>query len=79
MQFASAVSFYFYTIVTNYNGSVAADIVCMNDARHISKKAAKYRATTLPKLIIIRWLCTLEKAYPMLEFIYCLYTYAEEI
>ena len=78
MQFASAVSFYFYTIVTNYNGSVAADIVCMN-ARHISKKAAKYRATTLPKLIIIRWLCTLEKAYPMLEFIYCLYTYAEEI
>ena len=57
----------FYTIVTNYNGPLAVDIVRINDATHL--KVAKCRATGTIAEFDHGVLCILQMAYPRLELI----------
>ena len=52
LQDASNEYIYFYAIVTNYNGPLAADIACVDVATHI--KVAKFEASSTLTLTRIR-------------------------
>ena len=52
VKFAWVEYISFYTIVANYNGTLAADVARIDDATHI--KAVKYEATLTLKSTLIR-------------------------